>query len=58
MTLLSLESLINTYTCFQSSIPAFLELILTNRKEFFENSKTFEVGTSDHHLLTLTLKRS
>ena len=53
-TLFNLESLIKSPTCFQSSKPTCIDLILTNKKELFKNSKTFEVGISDHHLLTLT----
>ena len=39
------------------SKPTCRDLILTNKKELFKNSKTFEVGISDHHLLTLTSMR-
>ena len=53
MTLFNLESLINTTTFFQSEKPPSIDLILTNKKSLFKNSKTFEVGISDHHLLLL-----
>ena len=56
-TLFNPESLIRSPTCFQSSKPACIDLILTNKKELFKNSQTFEVGISDHHLLTLTSMR-
>ena len=56
-TLFNLESLIKSPTCFHSSKPTCIDLILTNKKELFKNSKTFEVGISDHHLLTLTSMR-
>ena len=56
-TLFNLESLIKSPTCFQSSKPTCIDLILTNKKELFKNSKTFEVGISNHHLLTLTSMR-
>ena len=46
MTLFNLESLINTPTCFQSEKPRCIDLILTNKKSLFKNSKTFEVGIS------------
>ena len=53
-TLFVLESLIKSPTCFQSSKPTCIDIILANKKELFKrNSKTFEVGISDHHLLTL-----
>ena len=58
MTLFNLESLINTPTCFQSEKPRCIDLILTNKKSLFKNSKTFEVGISDHHHLVLTSMRS
>ena len=56
-TLFKLESLIKSPTCFQSSKPTCIDLILTKKKELFENSKKFEVGISDHYLLTLTSMR-
>ena len=57
MTLFNLESLINTPTCFQSEKPRCIDLILTNKHSLFKNSKTFEVGISDHHHLVLTSLR-
>ena len=56
-TLFNLESLIKSPTCFQSSKPTYIDLIHTNKKELFKNSKTFEFGISDHRLLTLTSMR-
>ena len=44
-------------TFFQSSKPTWIDLTLTNKKELFKNSKTFEVVISDHHLLALTSMR-
>ena len=58
MTLFNLESLINTPTCFQSEKPRCIDLMITNKKSLFKNSKTFEVGISDHHHLILTSMRS
>ena len=58
MTLFNLESLINTPTGFQSEKPRCIDLILTNKKSLFKNSKTFEVEISDHHHLVLTSMRS
>ena len=34
-----------------------MNLILTNKKSLFKNSKTFKVGISDHHHLVLTSLR-
>ena len=58
MTLFNLESFINTLTCFQSEKPRCIDLIITNKKSLFKNSKTLEVGISDHHHLILTSMRS
>ena len=49
--------MIKSPTCFQSSKPTYIDLILANKKELFKNSKTFEFGISDHRLLTLTSMR-
>ena len=53
MNTFDLECLIKKSTCFQSTSPSCIDLILTNKKEFFENS-VFEVGFSDHHFLIVT----
>ena len=50
-----LECLIKKPTCFQSSIPTCIDLILTNKKEFFKNTDVIEVGISDHHSLIVTV---
>ena len=54
MTLFNLESLKNTLTCLESGKPRCIDLILTNKKSLFKNSKTLEVGISDHRHLILT----
>ena len=51
-----LESLIKKPTCFQSTSPSCIDLILGNKKEFFKNS-VLEVGISDHHSLIVTALR-
>ena len=56
-TLFHHESLINTPTSFQADKPRCIGLILTNKTSLFENSKTFEVGISDHHHIALTSLR-
>ena len=38
MTTFDLECLIKKPTCFQSSNPTCIDLILTNKKEFFKNT--------------------
>ena len=52
-----LESLIDSPTCYKSIIPACIDLILTNKKNHFMKSATFETGLSDHHKLITTILR-
>ena len=49
-----LECLIKKPTCFQSSNPTCIDLILTNKKQIFKNTDVIEVGISDHHSLIVT----
>ena len=58
MNTFDLECLIKKPTCFQSTSPSCIDLILTNKKEFFKNSNVFEVGISDHHSLIVTALKS
>ena len=58
MTTFDLECLIKKPTCFQSSNPTCIDLILTNKKEFFKNTDVIEVGISDHHSLIVTALKS
>ena len=58
MNTFDLDCLIKKTTCFQSTSPSCIDLILTNKKEFFKNSNVFEVGISDHHSLIVTALRS
>ena len=53
-----LESLIKIPTCYKSlSSPTCTDLILTNKKNFFMKSTTFETGMFDFHKLTTTILR-
>ena len=53
-----LESLIKIPTCYKSlSSPTSIDLMLTNKKNFFMKSTTFETGMSDFHKLTTTILR-
>ena len=54
MNTFDLEYLIKKPTCFQSTSPSCIDLILTNKKEFFKNCNALEVGISDHHSLIVT----
>ena len=42
-------------TCYQSNYPIWIDLILTNKKNLFKLSDTFETGVSDHHKLFPTI---
>ena len=54
-----LESLIKIPTyCKSLSSPTSIDLILTNKKNFFMKSTTFETGMSDFHKLTTTISRN
>ena len=58
MTTFNLERLIKKPTCFQSSNPTCIDLILTNKKEFFKNTDFIEVGIFGHHSLIVTALKS
>ena len=53
-----LGSLIKKPTCYQSSTPSCIDLILSNRESLFKWSNTFETGLSDHHKLVCTVLKS
>ena len=50
--------LIKKPICYQSITPSSIDLILTNRKNLFKLSNTFETGLSDHHKLVCTVLKS
>ena len=54
----NLTSLIKEATFFQSSDPSCIDLIITNQKNMYELSNTFETGISDHHKLISTVAKS
>ena len=57
MTTFDLECLIKKPTCFQSSNPTCVDLILTSKKEFVKNTDVIEVGISNNHsLIGMALK--
>lgn len=56
----SLENVMGTFdperlrknpTCFQSSNPSYIDLLLENKKELFKNTDIIEVEISDHSLI-------
>ena len=54
----NLNNLINKPTYFQSNKPTCIDLIITNKKNLFKLSNTFEAGISDHHKLVSTILKS
>ena len=58
MSTFDLEYLIKKPTCFQSSNPTCIDLILTIKKEFFKKTDVIEVEISDHHYLIITALKS
>ena len=50
--------MIESPTCFKSIEGSCIDLILTNKKSYFQKSNTFETGISDHHLLIYTILKS
>ena len=52
------ECLIKKLTCFQPSNATCIDLILTNKKEFFKNFDVIKVRISDHHSLIVTALKS
>ena len=53
-----LTNLISEPTCFKSvENPSSIDVILTNRRESFENSTTIETGLSDCHKMTVTVMK-
>ena len=53
-----LDNLINMPTCYQSNDPTCIDLILTNKKDLFKLSDTFETGLCDPHKLISTILKS
>ena len=52
-----LASLIDFTTCYKSINPTCIDLILTNKKNHFMKSTTFETNLPDHHKLATTILR-
>ena len=51
----SIKNLIQEPTCFKNPRhPTCLDLVLTNRKEYFQNKTIIETGLSDYHKMTVT----
>ena len=54
----NLTNLIKEKTCWKSKSGTCIDLILTNRKNCFQFSQTWETGLSDHHRLIYTMFKS
>ena len=54
-----LKNLISEPTCFKNALnPSSIDVILTNRKSCFHDSKAIETGLSDHHKMILSVLKS
>ena len=57
--LYSLTSLINRPTCWKNpSKPTCIDLNLTNRRKFFQNTNVIETGLSDFHRMVVTIMKT
>ena len=52
-----LENLIKEPTCFKSTVPTAIDLIVTNQKSLFMKSSAYDSGLSDFYKLTTTILR-
>ena len=52
-----LEKPIKEPTCFKSTIPTTIDLIVTNQKSLFLKLSAYESGLSDFHKLTTSILR-
>ena len=50
-----LENFIRGPTCFN---PSYIDVMLPNRKNSFQNSMAIEIGLSDHHKMTVTVLKT
>ena len=54
----NLTNLINEATCYKNHLsPSSIDLILTNRKYYFQNSNTLDTSLSDFHKMTITVMK-
>ena len=52
-------NLVKEPTCFKNmNNPSCIDLIITNRKRYFQHTKVIETGISDHHKMTITMFKS
>ena len=54
-----LENLIKEATCFKSTEnPSSIDIMLTNKKQNFQHTRTVETGLSDFHKMTVTVMKN
>ena len=55
----NLKSLVKEPTCFKNiDKPSCIDLILTNRPTYFQNTMVVDTGLSDFHMLTVTMMKA
>ena len=55
----NLESLVKDPTCFKNiDNPSCIDLILTNKPLYFQNTRVVDIGLSDFHRLTVTMMKA
>ena len=57
--LYNLKNLVHDPTCYKNYInPTCIDLMLTNRMTYFQNTRTIETGLSDFHKMTVTVMKT
>ena len=56
---LNLKNLVHDPTSYKNCInPTCIDLMLTNRMTYFQNTRTIETGLSDFHKMTVTVMKT
>ena len=58
MNLYGLANLVKAPTCFKSDNPCCIDLILTNNRKCFKDTRAIETGLSDFHSMIVTIVKS
>ena len=58
MALFDLKNIVKTKTCITSGHESLIDIILTNKSNYFMQTKTLELGVSDFHKMSLTVLKS
>ena len=57
--LYNFKNLVNDPTCYNNYInPTCIDLMLTKRTTYFQNTRTIETGLSDFHKMTVTVMKT